>query len=191
MSPSLPEAALVSADRSLLLFLNGLHCDFLDPVMYYGTRTSLWLPLYLLVLYAVIRQYGWRSVYVLLCAALLVTFSDQLANLFKEWTARPRPCNNLDIGPSIHIVNGYKSGGYSFYSAHASTNLALAVFCILTLGKNRFIAPVMLSYALFMSYTRIYLGVHYPSDILAGWIAGALIGYGCAKISLLLTRQKS
>jgi undecaprenyl-diphosphatase len=168
---------LKSVDQSFFLFLNGFHSDFLDIVMYWGTQTTIWTPLYVLLLFLVIRRYRWQALWVILFAALMITISDQLSNVFKEWVARPRPTYEPGM-TGIHTVNGYLGGQYGFYSAHASTNLAIAVFMIILLGRAFAGFPVLiLAWAFFMAYTRIYLGVHYPGDILAGWIAGGVIGW--------------
>jgi undecaprenyl-diphosphatase len=168
---------LKSIDQSFFLFLNGLHCPFFDPLVYYGTRASTWLPLYFLLLYFLIRKYKWQTVLILLFAGLMIMVSDQLSNVFKDWIARPRPTHEPGL-TSIHTVNGYLGGEFGFYSAHASTNLAIAVFMIILSGNPfRYFSLLMLAWAFFMAYTRIYLGVHYPGDILAGWLAGGLIGW--------------
>jgi undecaprenyl-diphosphatase len=168
---------LKSFDQTVFLFLNGLHCSVLDTVMYWGTSPYPWLPLYLLLLYYMIRRYKWQTLWVLLFAVLMIICSDQMTNFFKEWTARPRPTHDAAI-TGIHTVNGYLGGQFGFYSGHASNNLALAVFVIILLGRPfPYFSTIMLTWAFFMAYTRIYLGVHYPGDILAGWVAGGVIGW--------------
>ncbi len=173
---------LKSFDQSLFLFLNGVHCSFLDPFFFYGTNNITWIPLFLLLLYLVIMRYHWRSVWIIFFAALMILFSDQLSNIFKEWVARPRPTHEPGL-TAIHTVNGYLGGQNGFYSAHASTTLAIAVFMIILLGKPfRYFPLLMIAWAFFMAYTRIYLGVHYPGDIITGWIAGGWIGWGFGQL---------
>ena len=175
---------LINLDRSFFLFLNGLHSPLLDPVMFYGTNPQNWLPLFLLLLWLVIRKYRWKTLWVILFAALMIIVSDQLSNLVKELTSRPRPTFERTI-TGIHTINGYLGGQYGFYSAHASNNMALAVFLILILQKPfRGFALIILAWAFFMAYTRIYMGLHYPGDIIAGWLAGGLIGFGFSKLTL-------
>ena len=168
---------LKSTDQSFFLFLNGLHCSFLDPVMYYGTRSIMWLPLYLFILYMVTHRYKWQAIWVVAIAALMIIVSDQLSNFVKEWVARPRPTHEPGL-TGIHILHGYTGGQYGFYSAHASTNLAIALFLVRMLkNQYRYFAFLIICWALFMAYTRVYLGVHYPGDIVAGWLAGGVIGW--------------
>jgi len=168
--------SLKTIDQTIFFFLNGLHSPFFDFIMFWGTHTIIWLPFYVLLLYFVIRRYKWQSVWILLFAALMIIFSDQLSDFFKDWVARPRPTHEPGL-TGIHTVNGYIGGQFGFYSAHASTNLAIAVFMIILVRPFRCFPILMLSWAFFMAYTRIYLGVHYPADTLAGWIAGGLIGW--------------
>jgi undecaprenyl-diphosphatase len=173
---------LQQLDQSIFLFLNGLHLTFLDPLFFYGTRSLIWLPLYLLLLWLVIRKYGWKTLWIMLAVFLMITISDQLSNLVKEWVARPRPTHSAGLS-DVHTVNDYKGGTYGFYSAHASSNMAVAIFMIIMLGRPfRYFSLLMFSYAIFMSYTRIYLGVHYPGDILAGWLAGGTLGWGFGQV---------
>lgn len=154
----------------------------MDSVMYWGTNTLTWFPLYLLLLYLVVKKYKWQALWVLLFAVLMIITSDQLSNLFKEWVARPRPTHEPGL-TGLHTVNGYFGGQFGFFSGHASNNLAVAVYVIILLGRPFAYFPMlMLLWAFFMAYTRIYLGVHYPGDILAGWLAGGLIGWGFGQL---------
>ncbi len=170
-------------DQRVLLFLNGLHWDFLDPLMYAATRMLIWLPLFVLLLYLTIRTYRWKSVTVILTLALTITLSDQGSNIAKASFHRLRPSNDPTLAEKVHIVNGYRGGQLGFYSAHASNCMAVAIFLILLLKSSYCWLPaVMLPWALLMAYTRIYLGVHYPGDILAGLFAGGIIGWIGAQI---------
>ena len=162
-------------DRTFFLFLNGFHNPFFDRVMFDGTKALIWLPLYLLFLFLVIRKYKWNTFLIILFAALMILVSDQLSNLVKESVHRVRP--SLQPGLVVHIIEAYKGGTYGFYSAHASNSFSVAIFLILLLGRQWYIVFPAIIWSLFVSYTRIYLGVHYPGDILAGWIAGAILGY--------------
>ncbi|MEI7981610.1 MAG: phosphatase PAP2 family protein [Bacteroidota bacterium] len=178
-------------DQSALLFLNGFHCDWIDPVMFWGTKTLVWLPLFLFLLYLTVHRYRWQALWILIFVTLMVTFSDQLSNLCKEWVARPRPTHEPGVG-ELHTVYGYTGGLYGFYSAHASTTMAIAVFMIMLMrDRYRFLAPLLLLWAFFMSYTRIYLGVHYPGDILFGMMMGAGIGYVTGRLCLTFLDWKS
>ncbi|MCX6304796.1 MAG: phosphatase PAP2 family protein [Bacteroidetes bacterium] len=173
---------LKSIDQGLFLFLNGLHTPFFDAIMFWGTNSLTWLPLYVLMLYLVIRRYKWQAIWIVLFAILMIIVSDQLSNFFKDFIERPRPTYEPGL-KGVHTVNGYLGGQHGFYSAHASTNLAIAVYLIILLERPfRFFPMLMLIWAIFISYTRIYLGVHYPGDILAGWIAGGLIGWGFGQL---------
>jgi undecaprenyl-diphosphatase len=173
-------------DRSLFLYLNGMHTPLLDQVMYYASKGLLWFPLYLVFLFLVIRKYKWQALLIILFAALMITVSDQFASLSKDFFQRLRPSN--EPGLNVHLVFAYKGGQYGFYSAHASNSFATAVFLIMLLNRQYrfFFIPVLL-WSCFLSYTRIYLGVHYPGDTLTGIIIGSFLGFVSAKIFLMIS----
>lgn len=164
---------LMQLDRDLFLFLNGLHAAWLDPVMYYISEKFLWIPFYMLLLWFCIRYYGWKTVMIMLLVALLITITDQLTGFMKDSFQRFRPSRDESLADLVHIVYGKRGGRYGFVSAHAANSFALAVFMIhLLRGKIPYITPVLLVWASLKAYSRIYLGVHYPGDILGGAIVG-------------------
>ncbi len=174
---------LIHIDQSVFLFLNSLHNSFFDQVMFWGTQTMIWLPLFIFLLYITIRVYKWKSAALILSLVLTITISDQCANLAKSSVKRLRPSNDPALSAQVHIVNGYRGGKYGFYSSHASNTMATAIFLILLLkSRNRWLALLLLPWAVFMAYTRLYLGVHYPADLLAGMIAGGILGWAGAQL---------
>lgn len=171
-------------DQRLFFFLNGMHNPFFDTVMVRATGLLVWLPVYLLFLWLVIREYKWQTLIIIAFVAIMILVSDQICNIVKETVHRFRPSNDPALS-AVHIVNGYRGGTFGFYSAHASNNFAVAVFLILLIGKRfKYIIIPLLVYAFLISYTRIYLGVHYPGDTIFGAIAGAIIGFCLGKLCL-------
>ena len=145
-------------DRTLFLFLNGLHNPFFDQVMFIATKSLVWLPLYLFFLFFVIRKYKWNTLVILVFAALMILASDQLSDLVKNTVQRLRPSNQP--GLMVHIIEAYKGGSYGFYSAHATNTCSVVIFMIIMLGrKYAYVYIPAIVWSLFISYTRIYLGV--------------------------------
>jgi undecaprenyl-diphosphatase len=174
-------------DKSAFLYLNGFHNDLMDYVMTLFTLTPTWLLFYGVAFYIIIRKYGRKSVPVIVCLVLILVLSDQISNLFKHSVMRLRPSNDPAIAPLAHVFFG-KGGLYGFISAHAANAFSFATFSAL-LFRSRGYAIFIYLWACMIAYTRIYLGVHYPGDILGGIVVGSLVGWGVFKILILVERQ--
>ena len=165
-------------DSRLFLFFNGLHTGWLDTVMVALTETWPWIPLFVLLLYLIFKQYGKRGWWVLLAVAIIILCTDQLsAHVFKPLFHRLRPCFNPELEGLVHLPKGLPGGQYGFVSSHAANSFGIATFLMGVLRKRyRCIGWWLYAWAIVFSYTRIYIGVHYPGDILAGAALGVLIG---------------
>lgn len=170
---------LLSIDVALLHFFNGSDNLLIDQFVWVLTSGLTWIPLYLSLFYIVIRnnetmpQIG----LVVMGAVLCVLFADGLADgIIKPLVGRWRPSNDPAIKYTIHIVNGLRCRDFGFCSAHAANTMSIAVFFALLI-RSRLMAFTLVGWSLLNCWTRLYLGVHYPSDILAGLALGALIGF--------------
>lgn len=174
-------------DQSFLLFLNSFHNGFWDKAIILWTSVEIWIPFYMVLLYFIIKKYQRNSIYILIILALAIAVSDQFSGLIKDFTQRLRPTHDPAISGIVHnILN--KGGLYSFFSAHASNTFAVATITAL-LFRNRPYSVMIFIWAMAVSYTRIYLGLHYPLDILTGCIWGILTGFGAYK-AILWTQKK-
>lgn len=175
---------LLELDRKLLLFLNGLHHPLVDPFMYYASQTVAWLPLYLLLIFFIFKKYKSDGWYVLVGAAITILLADQItSSLMKPFFARLRPSQEPSLIGLVHLVNGYKGGLFGFASSHAANTFGTALFVWFMLKPFYKKIAWLFLWAALMSYTRIYLGVHYPGDILVGALVGLMsgwIGYRCS-----------
>ena len=169
---------LSDIDSQLFLFLNGLHVDWLDKVMVLITDMWAWFPLYLLLIYWTVKQYGKRCWWVFLAVGIVVLCTDQLAShVCKPVFQRLRPCYNPDFQELIYLPKGLAGGKYGFVSSHAANTFGVAAFLTPALQKYRpWPAIVLYLWAFISSYSRIYIGYHYPGDIFCGAILGILIG---------------
>ena len=166
-------------DTQLFLAINGLHSSYFDNFMWVISAKLIWIPLYLSVLYLLIRTFKKDSIWIILSVILCIVISDQVASgLLKELVKRLRPSHVDNLKAVIHLVKGYDGGLYGFASSHAANSAGLAVITSL-IFRNRLYTFSMLAWALLVSYSRIYLGVHYPGDILGGMVIGVMAALFC------------
>ena len=140
------------------------------------TNKYIWFPLYLIILYLLFKYFGWKkTLFTLFILALLITFTDQFVNLIKITFQRIRPFKEESLSSWIRVVK--KSGGFSFLSGHACNSFAVTTFVIFLLKKHFKPICFVLIWPFLFSYSRIYLGVHYPSDVISGALLGVFIGF--------------
>jgi len=168
---------LIPYEEKLFYLINGAHTHFLDCTMWLFSGMKVWIPLALFVIINIIYKKNWKHwVPVLLGIVLLFVFCDQFSShLIKPLFARPRPTHYPGIMEHVRILYGYTGGHYGFISGHATNSFGFAMFTTL-LFRNKFYSIVIFTWALIISYSRIYLGVHFISDIVGGILAGLLIG---------------
>lgn len=176
---------LIDADKNLFIYLNGLGNENWDSFWMAVTNAQSWIPLFVLFLYLIYRFLGWKKTMALvILVALMITFSDQFANLIKYSVGRLRPNRDPEINTFIRILKNNRS--FSFFSAHAGTSMAVTTFIYFTLREKISYAGLFFIWPIFFAYSRIYVGVHFPLDIFAGAIFGFLTGLLFYKVSVTL-----
>ncbi len=187
-------------DKQLFLFLNGLHHPFMDDLMWYISLKYTWIPLYLALIFLLYKLFGLKHFWkIILGIIVAVSLSDFFASgICKPFFERFRPSHSPEIQNLVIIMRDYRGGKYGFISSHASTTFSLAFFVFLSLKRFtqkkkwiKFIRYGFLIWAAVVSYSRIYLGVHYVGDILAGATAGILIAWFVFWIYTLLEKRFS
>jgi len=179
-------AQLNSIDTEVFLSINGAHNTFFDFIMFWASDKWIWIPLYLFFIWLLYKHYG-KKVWLFIPMAVLVIFiTDQTSvHLFKNIFHRLRPCHESSLAGLIHLVKDHCGGQYGFISSHAANSFALATYLSLLLGKKiRYFTLLTLLWASLLAYSRVYLGVHYPGDVIVGGIWGAGIGASTYIISL-------
>lgn len=168
---------LESWDKALFQFLNGSYNSFFDALMPWISNKFVWIPLYALLLYYLIKYSGYKSLYILVGIGVLIFLSDQAASgILKPWVERIRPCYDPSLEGQVHLLKGC-GGKYGFASSHASNSFAVAMFAWLMLKQNIKYIWLLFPWATLVAYSRIYLGVHFPGDIVVGAILGILSAY--------------
>ncbi|MCD7972532.1 MAG: phosphatase PAP2 family protein [Candidatus Azobacteroides sp.] len=168
------------------LFLNGyFRHSALDFIMWWASDRFIWIPLYIFFLWKIYQKYPKHFWLVIISCSFLILLNDQLGNIFKYGFERLRPTHDLLLGKLVNTVKGYQGGKYGFYSAHAANSFAIAMFVsILKRDEYTLFLPLAFSYATLVSFSRIYLGVHYPSDIVTGAFIGIVTGWFFAVLYL-------
>ena len=175
---------LQALDRQLLLAVNRAHTPVLDAVMLFASNRLVWFPAYALLIGWLIYHFRRRAMLLLPLVLAAVGFADSITSrLFKPYFARLRPCHDDTLAPVLHLPDGC-GGQFGFLSSHAANSVALAVFLALVLPAGRFrgLKIGVMLWAALLSYSRIYLGAHYPADVLGGAAVGALLGGAAAGI---------
>jgi undecaprenyl-diphosphatase len=167
--------SILQKDKQLLIYLNNLGSEQWDPIWLAITNQFYWTPLFIFVFYIVIKSFGWkRGGFMIFSMILLVAFSDQFTNLIKATFARLRPNNDPEIKHLLRLFIHPQS--HSFISGHATTSTFFSVFTILLLREKYKRIYLILLFPLVFSYSRVYLGVHFPIDIFVGILTGITFG---------------
>lgn len=172
---------LNSLDTTIFLFINGLHNPFLDKFMFVFSSKWVWVPMYAMLLFILFRTFGLKKTLVYVGAlGMALLLADQMcATVIRPLVERMRPSNpDNPLSQFVHIVNDYRGGRYGFPSCHASNSFALAGFIAL-LMRRHYVSSLLLVWAVLNSYSRVYLGVHYPGDLFVGACLGLLFAFIC------------
>lgn len=178
---------LIHLDKQLLLALNGSDCLWLDNLMWYISRTGTWSFMMLALLWLVVCRNNWRvTAAFILCFVLCIVLADQISStLIKPLVMRPRPSHDPEIGALVDIVRNHRGGKFGFVSSHAANTFAVVTMLSLAM-RRRALTFVSFTWAMLVSYSRMYLGVHYPGDILCGAALGGLVGWLMYRLYLRL-----
>ena len=180
--------SIKNIDTQLFLYLNSKHNSFLDPIMFWASHKYFWIPLYAFFLFLSYKHFGKKVWLIAIFAALVIFLSDQISvHAFKHVFMRYRPCHNLLLQAQIHLNDGC-GGTYGFISSHAANTFALAMFLgLLFKSKIKYFMLFVFLWAAFVSYSRIYNGVHYPADVAVGALVGMGIGITVFKMYQKIT----
>ena len=182
---------ILQYDTELFIYLNSLGTKTWDPFWLAYTSKFNWIPFYALLLYLIFKQIGTKPMIItIMVVAVMILITDQTTNVFKHGFQRMRPCHLAQIIDSMRLVRSGCGGQYGFFSGHASNTMAAAIFIGMTL-KNRFkyLIYILIVWAFLMAYSRVYIGVHYPLDIIIGMLFGLLTGYSFYRLNIYIIKK--
>ena len=166
-------------DTELLIFLNNLGNKSWDPMWLSITDKFTFLPLFILIIFFLFKKNGTKGLLViLLFISVLILFTDQFTNVVKDFTQRLRPCRLDELQGLLRDID-IRCGKYGFFSAHAANSISVTIFIINCVDESvkKFLKPVLILWVMIFSYSRIYLGVHYPLDTIFGLTFGIFSGF--------------
>lgn len=170
-------------DTQFLLALNARNSSYFDQFFSLFTSKEIWFPLYIFLVFLLFKKYKLSGIWVVVFFILAIVIGDQLSGIFKDLIHRLRPSHEPLLMGKLNLPIG-KRGSFGFFSAHATNSFALT-FLLGFLTKSKRIWGAFLMWAILTSYSRIYVGVHYPFDVITGAIVGSFIGWGVFKLLIL------
>lgn len=181
---------ILDVEHEAFLFLNGGHTPFLDQFIWLFTGKIVWIPVAVFILFILCYKKDWKeSLLILLSIVLVITLCDQFASsICKPFFTRFRPTQHPEFMDQVQTVHDYRGGRYGFISSHAANAFGFATYTLL-LFKHRIYTCIILAWGTFMSYTRIYLGVHFISDIIPAIFVGLIFSFLCYKLYLLARKK--
>ena len=169
---------IIDLDKLFFIFLNSLGSEFFDSFWIFVTNKKSSIPLYFFLIYYIFKKLSNNDfLKYLILIIILIVFTDQFSGLFKDYFERFRPCHDTSINDSIRIVKEGCGGLYGFFSAHAANSFALATFFYFSFRKFSSNFKYLFLWAIIVSYSRIYIGVHFPGDVIIGSCFGIITGY--------------
>ncbi len=176
-------------DQQLFLFLNSVNSPIWDQIMHAISGKVIWAPLYLAILVYLGITYKRKFLVILIFIILGVVLADQISvQVFKNTVQRLRPCHEPALAGLVHLVNGECGGLYGFVSSHATNSFNVALISLLFIRRRWYTISIIV-WALVIGYSRIYLGVHYPGDVICGSMLGALVGWSMYKLYMLTDKK--